>query len=111
VAKHTVKGPTKRADLKGTINVKGTGWLLLRAGSVKAHPDLPDLYPYASTNPIYIQSSLGNSQQKMAAEYFLKWITRIENKIDALVFRSNAEKQAVLKDIQNAKLFYQNLIK
>ena len=111
VATHSLKGPTKSADLKGTFKVKGPGWILLRAWSDQAHPDLPDLYPYASTNPIYIQSSVKNTQQKMSAEYFLKWVTRIEGKINDLIFRNNTEKQSVLKDIQHAKSFYQNLIK
>jgi len=111
VATHSVKGSTKSADVKGTIKVKGTGWILLRAWSKNAHPDLPDLYPYASTNPIYIRSTENNSQQKVAAEYFLKWVTRIESKINDLLFRNDAEKQAIVKDIQNAKSFYQNLIK
>jgi TolB protein len=111
VATHSLKGPTKSADLKGTIKVKGSGWILLRAWSREAHPDLPDLYPYATTNPIYIQSSVANSQQRMAAEYFIKWVSRIESKINELAFRTDAEKQSVMKDIQNAKSFYQNLIK
>jgi TolB protein len=111
VATHSLKGPTKSADLNGTIKVKGSGWILLRASSKEAHPDLPDLYPYASTNPIYIQSSVSNPQQKAAVEYFLKWVSRIESKINELVFRSDAEKQIVIKDIQNAKALYQSLIK
>ena len=111
LATHSLKGPTKSADLKGTINVKGSGWMLLRAWSKEAHPDLPDLYPYASTNPIYIQSSVPNPQQKMAAGYFLKWVSRLESKINELTFRNDQEKQSVLKDIQNAKSFYQNLAK
>ncbi len=111
VATHSLKGPTKSADLNGTIKVKGNGWLLLRAWSDQAHPDLPDLYPYASTNPIYIQSSVSNTQQKAAAEYFLKWVTRIESKINELSFRNDAEKQSVVKDIQNSKSFYQSVLK
>ena len=91
--------------------MKGSGWVLLRAWSDQAHPDLPDLYPYGSTNPIYIESVVNNSQQKIAAEYFLNWITRIESKINELIFRNDAEKQSVIKDIQNAKSFYQNLVK
>lgn len=109
VATHSLKASTQYADLKGSIQVKGTGWLLLRAWSEKAHPDLPDLYPYASTNPIYIQSNMKNAQQKQAAEYFLKWVTRIEGKINDLVFRSDVERNAVLNDIKNAKTFYQKL--
>lgn len=108
VARQMMKGPTKSVDLKGTIKVKGSGWILLRAGSEKAHPDLPDLYPYASTNPIYVESTVGNSIQKTAAQYFLKWVTRIETKIDELIFRTPAEKECVLKDIRAAKLLYQD---
>jgi Tol biopolymer transport system component len=109
VATHKLRGPTKSADLNGTIKVKGTGWMLLRAWSDQGHPDLPDLYPYASTNPIYIQSTITNPQQKPAAEYFLKWISRIEGKINELNFRSGKERDAVSRDVQQAKSFYQNL--
>ncbi len=108
---YKLKGHTKSADLKGTIKVKGNGWLLLRAWSDQAHPDLPDLYPYASTNPIYIQSSVMNTQQSMAAEYFLRWVKRIETKMEELTFRTETEKQLVISDVQRAKAFYQSLIK
>jgi hypothetical protein len=103
------KKPMKSMDLSGNITVKGSGWLLMRAWSDKADPNLPDLYPYASTNPIYIKSTAMNPQQKPAAEYFIKWISRIESKINTLNFRNDAEKQAVVKDIQRAKSYYRNL--
>lgn len=112
VATHKAKGPTKSADLNGAIKVKGNGWILLRAWSDQGHPDLPDLYPYASTNPIYVQgSAISNPNQKLSAEYFLKWVTRIESKINELNFRSDKERDAVKNDVQQAKSFYQNLIK
>lgn len=112
VATHQVKGPTKSADLKGTIKVKGNGWILLRAWSDQGHPDLPDLYPYASTNPIYVQgATISNPNQKLSAEYFLKWVTRIETKINELNFRNEKERESVRSDVQQAKSFYQNLIK
>jgi preprotein translocase subunit SecA len=41
-----------------------------RAWNEKAHHDLPDLYAYASTNPIYIIGKSQNPQQKNAAEKF-----------------------------------------
>jgi hypothetical protein len=108
IAKHPIQGSTRSADLKGTIKVSGSGWLLLRAGSAKAHADLPDLYPYASTNPIYIESIEENSQRKSAAEYFLKWVSRIEAKVGELPFRTSAEKERVWKDVRDAKSFYQS---
>ena len=70
IATHSLTGAIKSADVTGKIKVKGTGWLLLRAWSEKAHPDLPDLYPYASTNPVYLVSPEKNSKQKAALPIF-----------------------------------------
>ncbi len=111
IAKHTLRGALTNADVKGSLRVKGSGWLLLRAWGEKGHRDLPDLYPYASTNPIYIKSESRNAQQKAAANYFLKWIDRIESKAQELSYRTEAEKEQVMKDVQRAKSFYQNLLK
>ncbi|HEX6890017.1 MAG TPA: CehA/McbA family metallohydrolase [Chryseolinea sp.] len=111
IAKHTFnKEAQTSADVTGSLKVKGSGWLLLRAWGEKGHPDLPDLYPYASTNPIYIKSQSRNAQQKTAANYFLKWVSRIESKAKELTFRTEAEKEAVMKDLQTAKSFYKNLL-
>jgi len=111
VVGNKMKSPVRSADLKGKIKVNGSGWLLLRAWSDQAHPDLPDLYPYASTNPIYIVSTKGNATRKTSGEYFLKWVTRIEAKMSELPFRNEREKELVMKDIVQAKLYYENLIK
>jgi len=110
IAKHTLKEGQTSADVTGTLKVKGSGWLLLRAWGEKGQRDLPDLYPYASTNPIYIKSERRNVQQKAAATYFLRWVNRIDAKVKELPFRSEAEKEAVMKDIQTAKSFYQSLL-
>jgi len=109
VARHKLSGTLKTADVKGSVKVKGSGWLLLRAWNDIGHPDLPDLYPFACTNPIYIKSQNTNPQKKVAAEYFLRWVNRIETKANELVYRNNTEKEALMKDIRNAKYFYQNL--
>lgn len=110
ITTHKLTNAMTSADVKGSIKVKGSGWLLLRAWSEKAHVDLPDLYAYASTNPIYIKSVGKNIQQKISANYFLKWINRIEAKMEELSFRNESEKSIVLKDVQNAKYFYKNLL-
>ncbi|MEK6781914.1 MAG: CehA/McbA family metallohydrolase [Bacteroidota bacterium] len=111
VAKHTLTDNRKTADAKGSVKVTSSGWLLLRAWSEKANIDLPDVYPYSSTNPIYVKSQTKNSKQKVAAEYFLKWVNRIETKVNELHYRNVTEKELVLKDNRNAKLYYQQLIK
>jgi len=111
VAKHSSTVSMKIADVNGTVKVKGSGWLLVRAWSETAHPDLPDLYPYASTNPVFIKGTSKNSKQKTAAGYFLKWVDRIETKVSDLTFRNETEKQAVLNDVEKAKAYYGQLLK
>jgi hypothetical protein len=111
IAKHTLKEARTSADVTGSIKVKGSGWILLRAWGENGHRDLPDLYPYASTNPIYIKSQSRNAQQNTAAAYFLKWINRIETKAKELPYRTEDEKEALMKDIENARFYYQNLLK
>lgn len=110
IVKHTLQAPMTSADVAGTLKVKGSGWLLLRAWGEIGQRDLPDLYPYASTNPIYIKSESPNAQQKAAATYFLRWVNRIEAKVKELPFRTVAEREAVMKDVQRARSFYQSLL-
>ncbi len=106
IATHLLSGNKTTADVTGTLKIKGTGWLLLRAWSEEGHHDLPDLYAYASTNPIYVQSPTISTRQKIAADYFLKWVSRVESKAKELVFRNENERNAVMKDIGMAKTFY-----
>jgi len=111
VAKHTLSGTMKTADVKGSVKVKGSGWLLLRAWNENAHPDLPDLYAYASTNPVFVTGTAKNSKQEIAARYFLKWVNRIEAKVSELPFRNDAERQKELNDIKMAKEYYDQRLK
>ena len=110
VAKHTIQ-PTMSVDIKGILKVSGPGWVLLRAWSEMSHPDLPDLYPYASTNPIYIEMKDKKPGSKADAEYFLKWIDRIEAFVKSNTdYRSEEERSSLLDDIKKAKEFYKSCI-
>ena len=42
------------ADVKDTIPISRSGWCLLRAWSDKAEYPVLDMYPYATTSPIYV---------------------------------------------------------
>jgi len=108
VAEHKLTGSRQQADVTGTIKVSGSGWVLLRAWNEEAHPDILDLYPMASTNPVYVNGPRPIPEQKTAANYFLKWVTRIENHVGGLPFRNESEKQIVVDDIRKAKQFYEN---
>jgi hypothetical protein len=109
LATHTLPGDRTSADVKGSFKLSGSGWLVLRAWNEKGHPDIFDMYPYASTNPVYVLGKEKNSDQKVAAEFFLKWVSRLETKTHELLFRTKEEQNRVLEDIQKAKKFYEQL--
>ncbi len=111
VKKVDLKKGQKNADFKGSFRPQGSGWLLLRAGSSEAHPDIPDFYPFASTNPIYVDSPGSKVQSKSAGLYFLTWLDRLEAAIlSNNEFRNEEEKNAVLTDIESARKFYQSCV-
>ena len=54
------------ADVEDTIPVSRSGWCLLRAWSEKSEYPILDLYPYATTSPIYVtvEGSTAGSQRR-----------------------------------------------
>jgi Tol biopolymer transport system component len=76
VARHGKKDATT-ADLSGAISVTESGWILLRAWNDEPDPLIFDIYPYASTSPIYVSIDGRPAKSHEDAEYFLRWIDRI----------------------------------
>jgi hypothetical protein len=77
VATHRLDGTRTQADVSGQVEVPTSGWLVLRAWNDHADPKIQDIYPYASTSPIYLTI---NKQQPRApddANYFVKWLDRV----------------------------------
>jgi hypothetical protein len=92
------------ADFTGSVTVDRSGWLLLRAWNDDAHPDVFDLWPYATTNPVFIE--IGGEPVRCAedAEYFLAWIERVrEHTVASDDYNRDKEKQAVLAHIDAAR--------
>ncbi len=111
VATQTKGAPFTSLDIEGKLNLKESGWVLLRAWNSAAHPDTPDLYPYSSTNPIYLNGGLESLKKKTAAAYFVKWIDRLEKLTRAsTTFRDEYERLVILDDIIRARVYYQALI-
>ena len=108
VATHSGSGSVKSLDVSGSVQVRGPGWMLFRAWSKNPHPDLPDMYAYASTNPIYIQQPGKTLQSKSSAEFFLKWLNRLEAATKSNThYRSDEEKEIILSDIAKAKKVFE----
>ena len=54
----------------GELSVDAGGWLLLRAWNDGADPQVLDLYPYATTSPIYLEMPGRAPSAKQDAAYF-----------------------------------------
>jgi TolB protein len=98
------------ADIEDTISGLQSGWCLLRASSDKAMYPLLDLYPYATTSPIYISVADSSPVQKEDAAYFEAWIDRMVAAAKAFQDWNNAEeKSAVLQQLTEARAVYERL--
>jgi Tol biopolymer transport system component len=107
VATHASAEPATMLDITGKIAVRESGWVLLRAWSAGGHVDLFDLYPYASTNPIFLFGGTKPATRAASAAFFVTWIDRLEKLIrQSTSFRDESERVQVLNDILRAREYY-----
>ncbi len=65
------------------LPVERSGWFLLRARSDSAIYPVLDLYPYATTSPIYVIVDGKPIRSAEDAAYFIKWIDRVRNAVES----------------------------
>src|SRR5262249_19805323 len=68
----------RTADASGELAAPGSGWLVLRAWNDEPHDDVLDIYPYATTSPVYVRVAGQPRRSAEAASYFLRWLDRIQ---------------------------------
>jgi hypothetical protein len=67
-----------------------------------------DLYPYATTNPVWIDVEGKPQTAPQDAAYFVRWIDRvIESAAARDDYNTAAEKAAVLDDLRRARAVYE----
>jgi TolB protein len=92
------------AQIQGSILLDTSGWCILRAFSDHAKYPILDLYPYATTSPVYVSVAGAPVRNAADAAYFVAWVDRL-----IVAARSNtswntdAEKQSVLAMLQQAR--------
>lgn len=77
VATHRFGRDRTAADFGGDIALRDSGWILLRAWSDTAHPLIFDLYPYATTSPVYVEVEGRPARSSGDADYFVRWMDRV----------------------------------
>jgi hypothetical protein len=97
-------GDRKSATLSVTLTVQGSTWFLLRARSDRASYPVLDLYPYATTSPVYVTMGDRPIRSAADAEYFVRWIDRLIAGVRAYrEFNSEAEREHVLNQLTDAR--------
>lgn len=99
---------SRKADFASEIELDRSGWVLLRAWNDGPSPDIFDRFPYATTNPVFVEVGGEAVRSPADAEYFLQWIERVEAAtLASEAYNSPGEKQRVLEHIEAAKAVFE----
>ena len=92
------------AHVDGSIALDASGWCVLRAFSDKAEYPILDLYPYATTSPVYVSVAGAPVRNAADAAYFVAWVDRlIAAARSNTSWNTEAEKESVLAMLQEAR--------
>jgi TolB protein len=108
VKRFDMTGDRHRLDAEGDVAIAQGGWLLLRAWNDGADPKILDLYPYATTNPVWLDSPNGIPDARGDAAYFAAWLDRVIEAANARDdYNDTEEKRATIGYLQDARAIYQ----
>jgi TolB protein len=100
-------GDRSSAHIDGSIPLEASGWCVLRAFSDKAEYPILDLYPYATTSPVYVSVAGAPVRNAADAAYFVAWIDRLISAARSNTsWNTEAEKESVLSMLQEARVKY-----
>jgi hypothetical protein len=92
------------------LPVTRSGWFTLRAYARNANPGVLDIYPFATTSPIYVSVAGQPVRAPEAARYFVRWIQRLEQGASAHPgWNSDTERREVLGRLARAREVFERL--
>jgi TolB protein len=96
----------------GLIPLEASGWCVLRAFSDKAEYPILDLYPYATTSPVYVSVAGAPVRSAVDAADFVGWVDRlIAGARSSTSWNTEGEKESVLSLLQEARGKYAAMAK
>ena len=103
-------GDPREFDAEGDLDVDRAGWLLLRAWNDGADPQVLDIYPYATTSPVYLELPGGLAPDPTDAAYFAAWLDRVIADASARTdYRNPRERAATLDYLRKARVRFQGI--
>jgi TolB protein len=98
------------ADIDESVSDLQSGWCLLRASNDQPVYPVLDLYPYATTSPIYIAVAGSSTVHKEDVTYFEAWIDRMIAAAESFPdWNTEKEKSEVLQQLTQARAIYEQL--
>lgn len=99
------------AKVDGAIPLDASGWCVLRAFSDKAEYPILDLYPYATTSPVYVSVAGAAVRNNGDAAYFVAWVDRLISAARTNTsWNTDAEKESVLSTLGEARAKYVKMV-
>ncbi len=104
----TLAGDRRTFDGEGDLDIAADGWLVLRAWNDGADPLVLDIYPYATTSPVYLEGFGPRPDSKEDAQYFLRWLDRVIEaaRSRSADFNDERERQATFDYLERARAAY-----
>ena len=97
-----LSGDRTKLDAEGEVQLDAGGWIVLRAWNDGSDPEVLDLYPYATTSPIYVEGTAPPARTEAA--YFTAWLDRVIADASARTdFRNSRERDATLSYLRDAR--------
>jgi hypothetical protein len=107
VSAFELTGDLRAFDGEGEVTIESDGWLLLRAWNDMADPFVLDLYPYATTSPVYLDVPGEARSASRDAAYFVTWMNRVLSEARARTdYNDEREKSATLDYLTRARDAY-----
>jgi TolB protein len=108
VAAIPLHGERTAADTTVSLDVSGSGWYVLRAYADRAEEPVLDIYPFASTSPIYVTVADRPVRSRADADYFLRWLDRLEAAVSGYDgWNTTQERRLILDHIRAARTVFQ----
>jgi hypothetical protein len=93
------------------MDIADGGWLLLRAWNDAADPHVLDLYPYATTSPVYLDLPGGPPAAAGDAAYFAAWMDRVLGEAATRTdYKTPRDREATLDYLRKARDHYRSLM-
>ncbi len=94
----------------GTVPMEKSGWCVLRAWAERAEHPVLDIYPYATTSPVYVTVAGHPAHSPEDAAYFLAWLDRLREDVEHYPdWNAAAERERVLEQVREARKRFEAL--